>query len=171
MLSLSAESINYKAPYKVWLGDINSFYFTTGKGVTYNVGFVCDYMLADEGVYQFYIVDVNHAHAPKDPLVKQTILCVIEEFFKHEPNVMLYICDTSDTRQGMRSRLFRRWFEEYEHHTLFTMINEDITFDGVVYYGSIILKNTHPQYNDLVNKFHTVIEELPRKIEEIQSEL
>lgn len=169
MLNLSAERINLTSPYKVILGDANSFYFTTCKGVTYNVGFVSDYMLADEGVYQFYIVEVNHTHASKDPLVKRTIFCVIEEFFLLEPNVMLFICDTSDMRQGMRSRLFRLWFEEYEQHDMFTMINEEITFDGVVYYGSIILRNTHPQYNDLIDKFHAVIAELPAKIEDLQN--
>lgn len=167
MLNLTAEEINLTSPYRVSLGDSNSFYFTTKGGVTYNVGFVPDYMLADEGVYQFYIIDVDHVHAPKDPLVKQTIQCVIEAFFKQEPNVMLYFCDTSDLRQGMRSRLFRLWFEEYESHEQFSMINEEIMFDGVTYYGSIILRKSHPLFQDLIEKFHTVIEELPSKIDNL----
>lgn len=170
MLNISEEKINLVSPYKVKLGDANSFYFTTCRGITYNVGFVSDYMLADEDVYQFYIVEIDHVRAPKDPLVKQTILCVIEEFFLQEPNVMLFICDTSDMRQGMRSRLFRLWFKDYDHHDKFTMINEEISFDGVIYYGSIILRNTNPQYDNLIKKFHTVIEELPSKIDELQNQ-
>lgn len=168
MLNLSAEEINLNSPYKVSLGDANSFYFTTGNGATYNIGFVPDYMLADENVYQFYIIDVDHVHAPKDPLVKQTIQCVIESFFRQEPNVMLYICDPSDLRQGMRSRLFRHWFEEYERHEFFTMINEEILFDGIAYYGSIIISKSNPYYDELIEKFHTVFEELPNKIENLQ---
>lgn len=167
MLNLSAEEINFTSSYKVSLGDANSFYFTTNSGVTYNIGFVPDYMLADEDVYQFYIIDVEHKHAPNDPLVKQTILCVIEAFFKQEPNVMLYICDTSDSRQGIRNRLFHLWFTEYDQNDKFTMINKDISFDGVIYYGSIILRKSHPFYEELIQKFQTLIDELPGKIKEL----
>lgn len=167
MLNLSAEEINLTSPYKVCLGDANSFYFTTSAGSTYNIGFVQDYMISDEGVYQFYIIDVNHSHSQRDPFVKATVQCVIEAFFRQEPYVMLYICDPSDQRQGMRSRLFHHWFEEYEHHEQFTMINEEIMFDGIMYYGSIILRKDHPYYQELTSKFHAVIAGLPEKIENL----
>ena len=167
MLSLSAEIINTKAPYHVVKGEENSFYFTTDGGVVYNVGFVQDQMLADEGVYQFYIVNVNHDHERRDALVWETIRCVIEVFFQQEPLVMLYICDTSDERQDVRDRLFKRWYREYANPIEFTLVNEHIEFDGIVYFGSILLKKSHPNHDELISKFHHIIMDLPNKLDNL----
>ena len=169
MIDLSADLINQRSPYKVELIETNSFVFETRFGLRYNIGFAEDQSFLESGVYQFYIVNVNHSHFRQDPLVKETIQAVIEAFFDAEPATMLYICDMSDSRQGMRDRLFRHWFSDYIYHGAFTMINESITFDEVTYFASIILQNSHPHYSDIIKTFRDFVSELPGKIDQLQN--
>ena len=169
MINLSSEEINLTSPYKVeWVGD-NSFVFETRFGLRYNVGFVEDYTFRDRGVYQFYIVNLDNSHFIRDNNVKKTIQSVIEAFFSSEPTTMLYICDPSDNKQGVRDRLFRNWFKEYAFQGAYTLVNEKLKFDGVEYFASILLKNNHPEYSEIISSFKNFIEDLPNKIEQIQN--
>ena len=168
MIDLSAEEINKISPYKLTKIETNSFVFETKFGLRYNVGFAEDYSFLEEGVYQFYIVNLSHDHAQEDSLVKETICALLEAFFNAEPATMLYICDTSDNRQEVRDRLFRNWFSEYAYLGAFTMINECITFDGVRYFASIMLRNDHPQYENIKNAFRDFVKDLPLKIDQLQ---
>lgn len=169
MIDLSAEDINKISPYKVEKIETNSFVFETKFGLRYNIGFAEDYSFLEEGVYQFYIVNLSHEHNQQDPLVKETICVLLEAFFNAEPATMLYICDTSDNRQGVRDRLFRCWFSEYAYQGAFTMINESITFDEVKYFASIMLRNDHPQYENIITTFRNFVKDLPSKIDQLQN--
>ena len=61
MLTLSLEKINARSPYQIKLSGNGSFSFTTDEGLTYEVGFVEDYMLFVENVYQFFLVPKTEA--------------------------------------------------------------------------------------------------------------
>lgn len=169
MIDLSAEEINLKSPYQLERIETNSFVFDTKFGLRYNVGFAEDKSFMEDGVYQFYIVNLSHTHTYRDPLVKETVRIILEAFFNAEPATMLYICDTSDNRQGVRDRLFRSWYSEYAYQGDFTLINESITFDDVTYYASIMLRNNHPQYTSVILSFRDFVSDLPSKIEELQN--
>ena len=171
MIDIPAELINAKSPYGVTKVDTNSFVFTTRYGIKYNVGFSANYMLTDEdGFYEFYITNVEHKPSPNDMMVMDTVIAVIEAFFAQSSVVMLYICDTMDHRQRIRSRLFQHWYNSYANRNSFTLINESVVFDEVAYFGSIVLSKDHPEHNVIVEKFHFFMEQLPDKIEQFQSE-
>lgn len=169
MIILKAEDINLASPYKVEMIATNSFVFETRFGLRYNVGFAEDYTFLEEGVYQFYIVKLSKGNSRHDPLVKETIKSVLESFFNAEPSTLLYICDTSDSRQSIRDRLFRTWFSEYAYQGAFTMINEMLTFDGVQYFASILLRNDHPLYTQIICTFRDFIKDLPSKADNWQN--
>lgn len=82
---------------------------------------------------------------------------------------MLYICDPSDNHQGARDRLFRLWFNHYSRKEEFSLINGKVTLDGVDYFSSIMLQKNHPEYQFMVDTFCTFIDELPAKLDELQS--
>lgn len=170
MIDLTAEEINKTSPYTLVKIETNSFVFDTKYGLRYNVGFAEDKSFMEEGVYQFYIVNLTHSHYHQDPSVKETIRVLLEAFFNAEPATMLYICDTLDNRQGVRDRLFRSWFNDYAYQGAYTMINERITFDDVTYYASIMLKNNHPQYVQIIHSFREFVKDLPGKIDELQNQ-
>lgn len=165
---LSIDRINAVAPYKVMVEGDTSVLFITDFGVTYSVGFAEDYSFMPSGAYQFYIANIEHIVSPNDQKVRLTVQAIIEEFFRQEPSVMLYICDTIDHRQGVRNRLFFHWFEEYPKKNQLSLTNENVCFDDVLYYISMLIKRDHPQFNEIQSNFVDFIARLPKKIEELQ---
>lgn len=67
----------------------------------------------ESGAYQFIIVNENNTPSPNDLKLRETIFCIIEDFFKANPEILLYLCETGDGKQASRNRLFIRWFREY----------------------------------------------------------
>ena len=82
MLTLSAEHINRTAPYQVEAIDALSVSFVTDFGVCYDVGFYVDHLFNLEDAYHLYIGNANNRPSPNDPKVLQTVIAVIEEFFR-----------------------------------------------------------------------------------------
>lgn len=167
-MPISTDKINARAPYKVEQTEENVFLFTTKQNVEYSVGFVRDYSFMEEGVYQFFITNIDHKHTNADSDVFKTILVVIEEFFAQGQPVMLYICDTMDDRQAARDRLFQLWFHTYLSNASYTMYNEQLLLDNVRYFASIILRKDHPLHNQVISSFHDFVKDLPNKLDSLQ---
>lgn len=165
MYCLSIEQINQISPYKVEIAsEGNSLIFETPHGLTYEVGFVEDYTFFDENTYQFFIVEKNNKHFRKDSLVKQTVWAIIEIFFQANSHVLLYVCDTSDSRQAIRDRLFDLWFYEYEKQKEYMHLTAKVESDSVYYFASIILRVDHPQQNEIREAFELFTEEMKDKL-------
>ncbi len=116
-------------------------------------------------MYQFFLSNINHVHDSEDEYIFATIAVIIEEFFSQGQNVMLYICDTMDSRQAVRNRLFRIWFNTYMTSVDFTMFNDHVCIDDVQYFASIILHRNHPLHNEIIGLFHDFVQTLPNKLE------
>ena len=54
-LTFSLSELNKKSPYMLESSGMCSFTFTTEQGKKYEIGFIQDLMISDEGVYQFFI--------------------------------------------------------------------------------------------------------------------
>lgn len=162
---ISIEAINERSPYKVIPAEEDSFLFITKNGIKYSVGFVNDFSFLDEGVYQFFISNVEHKHDAEDADVFLTIKIVIEEFFAQNQAVMLYICDNMDDRQAYRDRLFRIWFNTYVENTSYTMYNDHVLVDNIRYFASILLRKDHPKHNEVIALFHDFVQSIPDKLQ------
>ena len=79
----------------------------TDYDVHYLVGFEYDDSSFDFATYQLVIINTNNKKSPRDSKVKDTIIAIIEDFFSNNENVLLYICETGDSKQSMRNRLFQ----------------------------------------------------------------
>lgn len=113
---LSISSINDKAPYQVRTENGYSFLFRTETGVSYEIGFVEDHMISDDGdVLQLIIRVAEGVFSQRDPRIRDTVIAVLEEFFKQDYVTLVYICDTHDGRQASRQRLFSTWFNSYSN--------------------------------------------------------
>ncbi len=163
MIHISAAEINKRSPYVVEEAGENSFLFTTKYGVLYTVGFVEDYSFMQEGVYQFFISNMDKKNAPMDEDIMQTVSVIIEEFFAQGDHVMLYVCDTMDGRQAIRDRLFKMWFNTYAQNTTYTLYSEQLKMDGVWYFASIMLQKNHPLHNQIISAFHDFVQDFPEK--------
>ena len=78
-------------------------------GVKYKIFFGDDAPIWKTGAYTFDISNTNQRISPSDEKVKRTIISIIEEFFKNNADILLYICETGDNKQSMRI-----WIEPLE---------------------------------------------------------
>ncbi|MDO4210582.1 MAG: DUF6169 family protein [Bacteroidales bacterium] len=163
---INAIVINESAPYKVIQSTNSSVQFATEQGTLYEVGFVQDLSLGIDGVFQFFITNVNNSVAVRDEKIRDTVWAVLENFFTENEYAMLYICDVSDGRQTARNRLFRMWFSEYANHSLYKLLTAEASYMGEQYFASLIIKRTNPYYAQYSAKFDEFERNLKNKLNE-----
>lgn len=96
MQAFNLTRLNFHSPCKVWI-DNGSYKFLTDYGVQYRIEFVENNNIwEDEKAYEFGILNENKKNSPNDSKVKETIQCIIEEFFLTNPDILLYQCETGD---------------------------------------------------------------------------
>ncbi len=157
-MRLSVDNINRESPY--WVLQLNdmTFRFVTKNGVTYRVGFYQDpYFLRDKA-YHFFIANEDGVMAPKDVDVFKVITCVLEEFFRQDASVMLYICDPHDHREEIRDSLYKRWFQNYAKHDTLTLQTEELNFQGYIVYTGMILRKDHPEYEQMLDSYKAFVQ-------------
>ena len=167
MNELSLLSINEKSPYHVLKGEeCDSFRFFTDNGVQYAVDFITDDLITEGESYQLIIANLNNRKSPRDVKVKDSVLTIIDEFFNKNQSTLLYICETGDGRQSMRSRLFEHWFDSYNQKILFTLLTTSIIDEeGEVNFATLIIRNDNPKLPEIVAEFSESVRLLSQKPE------
>lgn len=152
-MRLSVDNINTQSPYwVVQLSDMQ-FRFVTKNGIRYRVGFYADEYIFGDKAFHFFIDNEENTFAPKDPDVFKVIMLVIEEFFRQDSSVMLYICDPHDHRENIRSNLYKRWFDNYEKKDTLTLQAEELDFNGYKVFTGLILRKNHPEYDSILKDY------------------
>lgn len=156
-LHFSLSVLNKKSPYKLVSSGSYSFSFITEQGKKYEIGFIQDLMISDEGIYQFFISTEDKFKTTLDRNVQRTVLVVLEEFFNNRGAVLDYICATDDYRQASRDRMFRQWYEVSADKTLYHLRNMKVTIDETDYFASVIMRKDNPRFvaiNEAVDRFY-----------------
>lgn len=162
---LSLDVINKEAPYKVdWDEITGSYDFVTSYGVQISVDFEEDFLIQSDTSYQLIIGNSNQQKSPRDSKLQRTILAIIEEFFRKNQVAMLYICETGDGKQQVRSRLFKYWFDSYEFNSKYSLYTTHIVDDeGISNFAALILRNDNPKIVDIVTEFTKTAQVLREK--------
>lgn len=161
MISLSLENINSQSPYKVeTLG--SGYVFTTNSNVQYSVHFTEEFSMGDCETYQFMFSKLTKEHTSFDNNIRNTLITIINEFFRVNQNVLLYICDTSDNREASRSRLFIHWFKQFAKEGAFEFRSANTTIEGEGFYAAIIVKNDNPKLDAILKDFEKSAAELTK---------
>ena len=156
MNRLDVNLINLFSSYHVW-EDSGRFYFETD----YELKYFVDFSLDDNPqriAYWFNLVNMSGAASPKDMKIWQTVFCIIEEFFRNNPDILLYICSTAGEQQAQRARLFSYWFnkagqqERYYFKTA-EIKGDDPTKKDYKEYVAIIIPRSHPQAREVLDFF------------------
>jgi len=163
-LEFSLSSLNEKAPYRLESSGQYSFSFITEQGKRYEIGFIQDLMISDEGIYQFFISTEDKFKTAPDIKIQQTVMVVMTEFFKTQGVVLDYICATEDNRQAARDRKFHRWFEQAMDKDQYCMRSMSVEIDGICYYASVILRKDNPRYNAVMEAVDRFIADFQDKI-------
>ena len=160
----SLSSINDKAPYQVRSENGYSFLFRTETGVSYEIGFVEDHMISDDGdVLQLIICIAEGVSSQRDPKIQDTVVAILEEFFKQDYVTLVYICDTRDGRQASRQRLFSTWFSSYPNKDAYIHEYKELQVDGIGYYMAILGRKDNPLLLDRIDSFERLFKQLSGK--------
>ena len=134
MNALNLDLINQYAPYKVTT-DVDYpylFYFYTDFGVEYEICIKENNIFVPSGAFALDIRNKNDHVSPGDPKFKLTLMAIVEEFFRQNNNVMLYVTETKDSKQASRNRLFVRWFNTYERNDQYVIKTAELRNNGSV---------------------------------------
>lgn len=161
MVKINIKRVNASAPYTLKeapYADL-SYSLTTDYGVNYTLGFMPSDLMPNIEAYEFAISNTNHRKSPRDPKLRQTILTLIYEFFRTRNAVMLYLCETGDNRQRLRSRLFESWYRSSGYQTTFALLTAQLPDeDGIQNFVALLVRPDHPQFALIAQEFSDTIE-------------
>lgn len=156
MNALDINRISHFAPYRVWM-ERDEYRFETEHDILYAVSFEEENMFEGIPAYWFGLANRTHKSSPNDIKIRATVTCIIEEFFRSNPNILLYLCDTADEQQAMRSRLFLRWFNGYAQQKDYYIRTEMVMDEGTENYVALIVQRAHPQLQVIMDAFDSII--------------
>lgn len=144
-------------------GKNNSYVFATRLGIIYEIKFKPSSYInvfeekISEYIFEF-VIEVSENETGKNPpfdiKVSRTIAQIFKEFLlKHDNNIALYICDSSDGKQELRKRKFDEWYEKYQDNT-FAKMNEKLKdSNGNFYLITMILQYKNPRRAQIIDAF------------------
>lgn len=151
MNELDFSRINLFSPYPVWKSD-NELFFKTDYDILYSVSFEQDEMI-ELTAYWFRITNRSGKKSPSDKKIQQTVIVIIEEFFRTNPEILLYMCDTANEQQAQRDRLFLRWFNSYSQKGKYVIKTALVMDEGEANYIALIIPSNHPALQDVITTF------------------
>ena len=159
MNALNLESINKVSPYNVTLRveTPSVFCFYTDFGVEYEIVIKPNDTFIPSGAYALDIINVWHQPSPGDPKFKQTLMAIVEELFRKNNDVMLYVTETKDSKQASRNRLFVRWFNTYEYIDQYVIKTAEGKMDGQMNFMAIILRKDNPRMHQVFKEFDETV--------------
>ena len=157
MNTLNLIRLNLQSSYEVWTESNDTYFFETDYGVKYMIFFGDDAPIWKSGAYTFDIQNTNQKTSPNDPKVKGTIISIVEDFFRNNEDILLYICETGDNKQAMRNRLFVRWFNEYSFQKNFILRTASIKDGDQENFAAIIVQRSHPDLESIIATFDETI--------------
>ena len=144
------------------------FYFTTTANVTYVLNFTDEGLRFGAGHFdcRHYTVDLLVSGAynppdktPPDPRIADTVRAILVRFFEISKNVLITVCDHSDSREAARFRHFRRWFNDsridyVERHEF--VVNDE---DGYSLLSAVYLHINLPHKAKILNRYRQIFTE------------
>ena len=150
-------------PYKVFPLDNNTSIFVTDNEITYYIEFYSySYMfppnskLGNIYTFNFYPSKEQPKERIKsDSRIKITILNMLSKFFKENNTALVTICDSTDTKEMYRHKLFDKWFVELE--TFYVEKYDCKTIiENTTLYNSLLIHAKHPNKQKAIDYFYKI---------------
>lgn len=127
--------------------------------IDYAVIFTEDDLVKNDKAYQFVIANTNQKKSPRDKNLRDTVIAIIEEFFRKNNSTILILYSTDDNKQRARCRLFEYWFETFPSNDLFIMRTSSVIDEyGIKNIASVILRKDNPRIQEILEEFDFSIE-------------
>lgn len=144
------------APYTVVLID-DEYCFRTDYDVEYAVAFNPEPSFGGLPAYWFDLSNRSGKASLNDPKVRETVIRIIIEFFRANPDILLYMCDNANDQQAQRNRLFLRWFTGEEQSKLYIIKTAVVEDEGMENFIAIIVPRHHPYLEEIIAHFEEEI--------------
>lgn len=158
-MNLSLDHINSQSPYQISESG-GGLLFETENGVRYRVNFTEEYPIGGCETFQFMFSKLTTVHTSFDNNISRTLVLIIEEFFRVNHDVLLYICDTSDKREASRNRLFTHWFRQFSEDSAFEFRSASSHVEYEKFFAAIIVERTNPKLEAVLEDFDKTAKEL-----------
>ena len=99
MNPLDIERLFLSCPYPVKRNG-DEYTFKTDSGIVYSVDFKEELTFDPIPAYWFDLMNRSQKASPSDPKVRETVIRIIVEFFRANPDIMLYMCDSANDQQA-----------------------------------------------------------------------
>lgn len=162
MNPLDTERLFLECPYPV-KQDGNEYTFKSDYDIVYSVDFKEEETFSPIPAYWFDLTNRSHKASPNDPKVRETVIRIIVEFFRTNPDIMLYMCDSANDQQAQRNRLFLRWFTGAEQSRLFYIKTALVIDENIENFIAIIVPRKHIYLDDIIARFDAEIEMFKNK--------
>ena len=148
-------------PYKIFPLDENTSVFVTDNEITYFIEFFSySYMFPAKAklgsiyTFNFYPSKEEAKERIKtDGRIKATILDILTGFFKENNTALVTICDSTDSKEMYRHKLFDKWFVELE--AVFVEKYDCKTIiEGTTLYNSLLIHSKHPNKQKAIDYFY-----------------
>lgn len=159
MINFPLEQINKRSPYEITVSG-GGLLFETENGVKYRVNFTEEFAIGGCDTYQFMFSKLTKEHTSFDNNISKALVVIIEEFFRSNHNVLLYICDTSDKREASRNRLFAHWFRKFAEDGEYEFRYASSHVEDEEFYAAIIVERSNPMLNEILVDFEQSAKEL-----------
>jgi hypothetical protein len=129
---------------------ISEYYysFTTSAGVEYECSFTSfeeyfkSYPAIASKVFalDLYRKNPKQKQSGVDHRIAETVVKIVGDFLNSQINAVVYVCDPTDGKGPVRSRLFKSWFNYYEHPS-HQIIQVSANFDagGITLYTTLLV--------------------------------
>ena len=154
---LDLDLLFYTCPYPVKY-DGDEYTFRTDHDIVYAVDFKEEQSFAPIPAYWFDLSNRSQRPSPNDPKVRETVIRIIIEFFRQNPDIMLYMCDNANDQQAQRNRLFLSWFKGARQSKLFYIKTAVVVDEGMENFIAIVVPREHPYLEDIIARFDAEIE-------------
>jgi Family of unknown function (DUF6169) len=151
--------MSIQEPYK-FIHIIDEYSFTTNNGIEYLVlfsdgAFLFANLPAHIPVYEVTITVVSlsgNASPPHDLRAEATFVKIFQDFLTEHQNSIVYVCDTTDNKQGARHRKFNIWFHRNESVDI-EKYDTQFVVGNLVIYASLMLHSLHPFKETMIDVF------------------
>ena len=166
MNSLNLENIKKQAPYEITLVEEAPciLYFKTDYEVEYEIIIKPNDMFIPSGAYALDIINIWGNKSPGDSKFRQTLIAIVEEFFRRNNDVMLYVTETKDRKQAFRNRLFVRWFNTYAQHDQYIIKTAEGKMKGQMNFMAIIMRKDNTRKDLAIKEFEETVDFLFDKL-------
>ena len=139
--------------------------FTTGIGCIYHCYFFdfstafSDYPDLAPRVFGFNLELKSRPEGldkiPLDKRIAVTVTDILKAFLNEKENVVVYICDNSDSREKARFHKFYHWFKQFNDGSI-------VQLRGVIHAGNtnilnaLLIHKDNPQLNDFIDAFEII---------------